>query len=112
MEKELVVYGRTAFCPDLARSLGFLSNNNIPYRMIKIDEDQRAAELVERWVGHRSVPTIVVTRKGEVHPIEPPAPLPQGRSVRSFDRGTLITEPSNEALSVFLQRHGLLTVNQ
>ncbi len=109
MEKELVVYGRTAFCPDQTRSLRFLDSNDIRYRMIKIDQDEQAGELVERWVGHRSVPTIVVARKGDVHPIEQPAPLPYGRSVRSFDRGTLITEPSNEALSAFLQRHGLLS---
>ncbi len=108
MERELIVYGRTAFCPDQARSLRFLDGNAVRYRMIKIDEDEQASKLVEQWVGHRSVPTIVVARKGDVHPIEAPAPLPQGRSVRSFDRGTLITEPSNEALSAFLQRHGLL----
>ena len=103
MDRELVVYGRSAFCPDLARSLQFLDSNNVNYRMIKIDEDAHAGELVEQWVGHRSVPTIVVARKGDVHPIEPPVPLPRGRSVRSFDRGSMITEPSNEALSRFLQ---------
>ncbi len=108
MDKELVVFGRTAFCPDLARSTRFLDNNNVPYRMIRIDEEQEAGELVEQWVGHRSVPTIVVARKGEVEPIEQPAPLPEGRSVRSFDRGTLITEPSDEALGRFLERHGLI----
>jgi hypothetical protein len=43
-----------------------------------------------------------------VQPIEEPAPLPKGRSARSLDRGTLITEPSDEALSAFLQRHGLI----
>jgi glutaredoxin len=108
VDKELVVFGRTAFCPDLARSVRFLDNNNVPYRMIRIDEDMEAGELVEQWVGHRSVPTIVVARKGEVEPIEQPAPLPEGRSVRSFDRGTLITEPSDEALGRFLERHGLI----
>lgn len=108
MDKELIVFGRTAFCPDQARSLQFLNGNKINYRMIKIDEEPHAGELVEQWVGHRSVPTIVVARKGDLHPIEPPTPLPQGRSVRSFDRGTIITEPSNEALSKFLQRHELL----
>jgi hypothetical protein len=30
-----------------------------------------------------------------------------GRSVRSFDRGTMITEPSDDALQRFLQRHEL-----
>lgn len=108
MDKELVVYGRTYPCPDLARSQRFLTTQNVPYRMIHIDQDEQAGELVERYVGHRSVPTIVVARKGDVLPIEEPKPLPSGRSARSYDRGTLITEPSDEALNTFLQRHGLL----
>lgn len=108
MDKELVVYGRTFPCPDLSRSQRFLNSKNISYRMIHIDEDEQAGERVEEWVGHRSVPTIVVARKGDVLPIDQPAPLPNGRSARSFDRGTLITEPSDEALGKFLQRHGLL----
>lgn len=108
MDKELIVYGRTFPCPDLARSQRFLNKQNIPYRMIHIDEDEQAGQLVEDLVGHRSVPTIIVARKGDVLPIEPPAPLPTGRSARSFDRGTVITEPSDEALGSFLQRHGLL----
>lgn len=109
MDKELVVYGRTYFCPDLARSQRFLDTKGVPYRLVHIDQDEEAGELVERYVGHRSVPTIVVARKGNMEPIEEPAALPQGRSVRSVDRGTLITEPSDDALGKFLQRHGLLS---
>lgn len=108
MDKELIVYGRTFPCPDLSRSQRFLNSKNVSYRMIAIDQDEQAGEFVERYVGHRSVPTIVVARKGDVLPIEEPAPLPRGRSARSFDRGTLITEPSDDALNTFLQRHGLL----
>ncbi|MDP9312207.1 MAG: glutaredoxin [Chloroflexota bacterium] len=108
MDKELIVYGRTYPCPDLVRSQRFLNTKNVSYRIIHIDKDEEAGEVVERYVGHRSVPTIVVARKGDVLPIEEPAPLPKGRSARSFDRGTLITEPSDEALGSFLQRHGLL----
>ncbi len=108
MDKELIVYGRTFPCPDLMRSERFLHSRNISYRMIHIDTDEEAGERVEQWVGHRSVPTIVVARKGDVEPLATPAPLPAGRSVRSFDRGTMITEPSDEALGSFLKRHGLL----
>jgi glutaredoxin len=108
MEKELIVYARTWPCPDVARSQRFLNSRNVPYRMIHIDEDETAGELVERYVGHRSVPTIVVARKGDLQPIEEPAQLPKGRPARSVDRGTMITEPSDEALHAFLQRHGLL----
>lgn len=107
MNKELIVYGRTYPCPDLTRTKRFLEANKISYRQINIDEDEAALELVERWVGHHSVPTVVVARAGDVQPIEEPAPLPRGRSARSFDRGTMITEPSNDALQGFLRRHGL-----
>ena len=106
MNKELVVIGRTYPCPDLARTQRFLKANNINYRQINIDEDEAALEFLLRWVGHRSVPTVVVAQAGDVQPIEEPAPLPPGRSVRSLDRGTMITEPSDEALRGFLHRHG------
>lgn len=109
MEKELIVYARTFPCPDLTRSQRFLNTKNVAYRMIHIDKDEQAGEFVERYVGHRSVPTMVVARKGDMLPIEEPAPLPTGRSARSLDRGTMITEPSDEALNAFLQRHGLLS---
>ncbi len=107
MNKELIVYGRTYPCPDLTRAKRFLEANQITYRQINIDQDAAALEFVRRWVGHLSVPTIVVAKQGDVQPIEDPAPLPPGRSARSFDRGTMITEPSDEALRGFLQRHGL-----
>ena len=107
MNKELIVYGRTFPCPDLTRTKRFLEANNIEYRQINIDQDEAACRFVEHWVGHRSVPTVVVANQGDVHPITEPAPVPAGRSARSFDRGTMITEPSEEALSGFLRRHGL-----
>ena len=108
MEKELVMYARTAFCPDVARAVRFLDSKNVPYRRIDIDQDQAAAERVEGWVGHCSVPTLVIAPAGELEPIEAPAPLAPGRNARSVDRGTMITEPSEDALSRFLERHGLI----
>jgi glutaredoxin len=107
VEKELIVYGRTFPCPDLSRARRFLEANSIQYRQINIDQDEDAGEFVEQWVGHRSVPTIIVAERGTTAPIADPAPLPPGRSARSFDRGTMITEPSNEALYAFLERNGL-----
>ena len=107
--KTVVVYGRAAFCPDLARAQRFLDQHNVAYQQINIDQDPAAGQRVEAWVGHRSVPTIVIADQGELLPFEPPAELPAGRSARSFDRGSLITEPSNEALKSFLQNHDLLS---
>jgi glutaredoxin len=106
--KELIVYGRSMFCPDLARTQRFLASNNVHYQQINIDQDEEAGARVEKWVGHRSVPTVVVARKGELEPLTPPTSLPTGRSARSVDRETVITEPSDEALLTFLQRHNLV----
>ena len=107
MDKELIVYARTAFCPDVMRAVRFLDKNNIPYRRIDVDRDEQAGEFVESLLGHRSVPTLVVANKGETTPFEAPAPL-EGRNARSVDRGTVITEPSDEALSRFLERNGVI----
>lgn len=106
MNKELIVFGRSFPCPDLMRTQRFLRANAISYRQINIDEDETALEIVERWVGHHSVPTVVVANAGDVHPIVEPAPVPSGRSTRSYDRGSMITEPSDDALRGFLHRNG------
>jgi len=106
--KDLIVYGRTMFCPDLARTQRFLASNNVPYQQINIDQDEEAGARVEKWVGHRSVPTVIVARKGELEPLSAPTTLAAGRSARSVDRETVITEPSDEALLTFLQRHNLV----
>jgi glutaredoxin len=107
-DKRLIMYGRTAFCPDQGRAQRFLQANNVEYTQINIDEDETAGQRVEQWVGHRSVPTLVVAAAGEILPFEEPAALAPGRSARSVDRGSLITEPSDDALKSFLNRNGLL----
>lgn len=107
MDKELIVLGRSFPCPDLMRTQRYLKTNNIPYRQINIDQDSTALEIIEQWVGHHSVPTVVVAQAGDVHPIIEPAPVPSGRSKRSYDRGSMITEPSDDALRSFLQRNGI-----
>ncbi len=108
MEKTLIVYGRTAFCPDLARTQRFLAQHQVAYTQINIDQDAEAGARVQQWVGHRSVPTVVVANAGTVTPFEEPAPLAAGRSARSVDRGSIITEPSDQALEAFLKRNGLI----
>lgn len=105
--KELVMYGRSWPCPDQMRTERFLQANKITYRKVLIDQDPEAGELVEHYVGHRSVPTMVVAALGSDQPLAEPTPIPAGRSTRSFDRGTLITEPSDEAMRNFLRKNGL-----
>lgn len=106
MKKHLVVYGRTAFCPDQARTQRFLAQHDIAYTQINIDQDPEAGRRVEEWVGHRSVPTVVVANADELVPFAQPSEL-KGRSARSVDRGTVITEPSDQALEAFLKNNGL-----
>ncbi len=108
MEKELVMYGRRFACSDQSNAMWFLDANQIPYRFVDIGADQEAAERVVRWVGHKSVPTLVVARVGETAPIEEPTPLSQNESARGKDRATIITEPSNSQLESFLKKHALL----
>jgi glutaredoxin len=109
MDKQLVFYGRSFPCPDQERALRFLLRNQVPFQRIDIDADREAARRVQQWVGHMSVPTLVIAQPGDVLPLEAPQPLQPGRSIRSQDRGTMITEPSDDALAQFLSRNGLLS---
>lgn len=106
--KELILYGRTSFCPDQERALRFLEAKGVPFTRINIDQNREGAELLKRYVGHLSVPTLVIANQGQTLPAAEPTPLPANRSARSFDRGTMITEPSDTALGEFLTRNGLL----
>lgn len=108
MEKELVMYGRRFACSDQSNAMWFLEANSIPYRFVDIGSDQEAAERVVEWVGHKSVPTLVIAKPGEVLPLETPAPLAAKASARGVDRNTIITEPSNGQLETFLKKHDLL----
>ncbi len=107
-KKELVMFGRSYPCPDQMRTERFLKRQNIPYRLVMIDEDQEAGAIVEHYVGHRSVPTMIIAQPGENRPVMEPAALPPGRSSRSYDRDTMITEPSDEAMHIFLTRNELI----
>jgi thioredoxin reductase (NADPH) len=74
-ERPLIVYG-TPWCPDCRRSKQFLGEHRVAYDYIDIDQDATAQAEVERLNrGNRSVPTIV------------------------FPDGTVLVEPSNEALA-------------
>ncbi len=108
MAKRLVVYTRATFCPDQVRARKLLADWNVPYEEINCSECPEALERIQGWNGHLGVPAIIVAEEGSVLPIAEPDPRPVGRSTRNINRGTLITEPSEEGLREFLKQHGLL----
>jgi glutaredoxin len=65
---EILFYGRTRFCPDVARSRGRLSALGIEWTEFDIEADEVAAQKVEAMTGMRRVPTIVI---GEAILVEP-----------------------------------------
>ena len=58
--RDVLVY-TTEWCGDSRRAVRFLDEHQIPYRSIDIDEDEAAAQIVERLNrGYRSTPTILI----------------------------------------------------
>lgn len=108
MEKELVMYGRRFACFDQYQAQSFLDTQQIRYRFVDISTDQEAAQRVETWVGHQSVPTFVIAKAGEVLPVEEPSALDRSQRTRGQNRGTIITEPSDAQLAEFLRQHDLM----
>jgi glutaredoxin len=108
VEHELVMYTRSRGCPFVMVAQGVLREHGIKYRTVNIDRDAEAEARLLEWVGFRSVPTLIVTAPGEVVPVTPPAPLPEGTSPRGIDRGAMITEPKSAQLVEWLQKHGFV----
>ncbi len=106
--KELVVYVRRAYCPDVMRTRDFLARHAVPHRLIDADEDSGARARVLAWTGHLSFPTLVIVDGDSADPLESPLPLEPGQSPRDVDRGTMLTEASTPVLEEFLRRHGFL----
>jgi glutaredoxin len=107
-KKELVVYTRTTYCPYQARASRVFEKYGITPREILIDEDATAMQRVIEWTGFKSVPTILMANPGEDVPYERPAPLARGASPRGIDRGTMITEATEDELTAWLQKHGVI----
>jgi glutaredoxin len=108
MTKELVMYARSSSCPFVTLAKRVLDDYHVAYREIHIDRDSEARQRVLDWTGFLSVPTLVVAEAGEDLPYEQEAPLEKGRSPRGIDRGTMMTEPSADDLTHWLQRHGFI----
>ncbi len=106
--KQLVVYIRGNFCPDVRRTREFLEKNDIPHKLIDAGADTAARDKVVAWTGFLSFPTLVIAEGDSLEPCEPPMPLKPGQSPRDVDRGTMLTEASTPVLEKFLRRHGFL----
>jgi glutaredoxin len=108
VDKELVMYSRTTGCPFITTARRVLTEHDIPYREIFIDEDDSARDRVLAWTGFLSVPTLVVAHPGEDLPYADIAPLPPGESPRGVDRGALLTEASRQQLKDWLHKQGFI----
>ena len=108
MEKEIVMYVRNAYCPNVALARDVMQRYNISYREFFLDDNPTMAARVKRWTNHCSVPTIIIANPGEDVPCTDFLPRPTDRSNRGYDRGPMITEPSNQDLENWLHKHGFL----
>jgi glutaredoxin len=108
MARHLVVYTREISCPDQMHIRKLLAEWGVPYQEINCSDDAQALERIKAWNGHMGVPAVVAAEEGSVLPFREPGPRPVGRSTRDVNRGTLITEPSEDGLREFLKQHGLM----
>lgn len=108
MSRELIVYGRRFACWDQERAVAYLDRNQVAYRFVDITSDPTAAARLEKWVGHLSVPTLLVAGPDGERPVADPLPLDPDRSIRGQDRGSMISEPSDPQLESFLRTNGLI----
>lgn len=107
-DKELVMYSRSTPCPFVSIARRVLEREGVPYRELLIDRDKTLEARVVAWTGFLSVPTLVVAQRGEDLPYETPDPLPKGASPRGVDRGSMLTEATEEELLTWLRKHGFL----
>ena len=108
MGREIVMYSRSYSCPYVRRAKRVLTRYQVPYHEILINQVPAARRKVVEWTGFESVPTIIVIDPGQDLPYQPPSPLPAGTSPRGVDRGSMITEPSEQQLTAWLRRHSFI----
>ena len=109
MDKEIVMYVRTSYCPLQALARDVLQRYEVPYREINIDDDLDFAARVKEWTHHYSVPTIIIAKRGEDMPNDAFLARPTHRTIKGYDRGPMITEPNNQQLEDWLHKHGFLS---
>jgi glutaredoxin len=109
--KELVIYTRGG-CPMVGLAKRVLNDYHVAYREIAIDKDDQARQWVLKSTGFLSVPTLVVANPGDSMPFEEPLPLTRGSSPRGINRGTMITEPTMNQLTAWLEQHGFIAAEE
>ncbi len=106
-QRDLVIYGRSSFCPDLVKGKVWLHSWGVPYRQINIDLDEEAAFKLDSWLGTRTIPTYVVAERNEIDPATPPADADLS-NLRNTDRGAMLHEAEEPVLYAWLIRNGFL----
>jgi glutaredoxin len=104
---DLIVYARGYFCPDLITTKRWLHAWNVPYRQVNVDMEESAAYRLDKWLGSRTIPTLVVAERLGLEPFTEPAPADLS-NLRNVDRGSMLHEPDEATLRSFLVRHGFL----
>jgi glutaredoxin len=105
------MYTRTLGCPFVTLAKKVLDDHALQYREIFIDRDDSARQRVLDWTGFLSVPTVIAAPVGGDLPDEEPAPLEPGLSPRGVNRGSMITEPSEEQFTAWLEQHGFIELD-
>jgi glutaredoxin len=107
MSRRVVVYV-SPWCSQSQDTKRALEEWGVACTIVDIKADPAAAARVRKWVGHESVPTVVIAEEGSLEPYEPPKALMPGSGPRGVDRGSMITEASRAELRGWLVQHGLL----
>ncbi len=77
-DHDLVIYGRSSFCPDLVDGKKWLNQWHVPYRQLNIDLDEQVAARLDSWLGTRTIPTYVLAARGQIDPVTPPLDAKSG----------------------------------
>jgi mycoredoxin len=73
--RRIIMYS-TSWCPDCRRAESVLSEQNIAYEKVDIEQVEGAAEMVMKYAnGKRVVPTLVVQENGAERVLINPRPL-------------------------------------
>ena len=108
--KEIIVYGSGERLREVETINHILAAYHVPFRQVSVDRDPMALGRVLLWTGRRSVPTLVAAQPGQDDPYLPPSPVKSWDAGRGVDRGSIICEPSENELVMWLRRQGFVAL--